>query len=72
MSLRQPPDTPPLRGDLRCSFCHKSGDQVASLVCGPTTDIAICDECVELCREIIAEQIAEQTTPRPDPPPAVA
>ena len=57
-----------MREELRCSFCHKPGDQVAALVCGPTTDIAICDECVELCSEIMAEQ----TNPGPDPPSAAA
>jgi len=67
MSVK-PPREPPLLGDIRCSFCGKPGDKVASIVCGPTTDIAICDECVELCREIIADQ----TTPTPQPPPAAA
>lgn len=49
------PRVPPTLGDIRCSFCGKPGDKVAAIVCGPSTNIAICDECVELCGEIIAE-----------------
>lgn len=66
MGLERPPV--PTRRELRCSFCGKPRDEVAAIVCGPTTRIAICDRCVELCREIIAEQ----TTPEPAPPPAAA
>jgi ATP-dependent Clp protease ATP-binding subunit ClpX len=51
---------PPFLGDVRCSFCGKPGDEVASIVCGPTPEIAICDECVTLCVEIISEQRAGQ------------
>ncbi|TMG43921.1 MAG: hypothetical protein E6H91_15825 [Chloroflexi bacterium] len=41
------------RTEFRCSFCGKPREQVRSLVAGPTPAIAICDECVELCREIM-------------------
>lgn len=59
------PDQPgaarlPERGaleSLRCSFCGKRRSEVRSIVCGPTPDVAICDECVNLCAEIIAEQL---------------
>jgi ATP-dependent Clp protease ATP-binding subunit ClpX len=51
-----PPPTPPTLHEIRCSFCGKPRDEVASIVCGPTPDVAICNECVELCGEIIAEQ----------------
>jgi hypothetical protein len=54
---------------LRCSFCGKPGDEVRSIVCGPTPAVAICDECVDLCDEIIREQLAG---PAPDEPPAAA
>ena len=47
-------------GPLRCSFCGKSQETVAHLVCGPTPDVAICDECIALAAEIVAEQ---STTP---------
>ena len=32
---------------VHCSFCHKSSEQVQTIVAGPT--VAICDECVDLC-----------------------
>lgn len=62
------PRVPPTLGDTRCSFCGKPGDEVAAIVCGPSTDTAICDECVELCAEIVAEQ----SVSGPAPPPAAA
>ena len=44
-------------GNLRCSFCGKSRDQVRKLIAGPT--VYICDECVGLCNEIISEDWQE-------------
>lgn len=41
-------------GELRCSFCGKSQNEVKKLIAGPT--VFICDECVELCNDIIAEE----------------
>jgi ATP-dependent Clp protease ATP-binding subunit ClpX len=43
---------------IRCSFCGKPRSAVASIVAGPTPQVAICNECVELCGEIIAEKQA--------------
>ena len=40
---------------LRCSFCGKRHAEVAAMVCGPTPETAICDQCVELCAEMLAE-----------------
>lgn len=37
----------------RCSFCNKTEDQVHKLVTG--SNVAICDECIELCVDIISE-----------------
>jgi ATP-dependent Clp protease ATP-binding subunit ClpX len=54
------PPPPRTLEEIRRSFCNRRGDTVASVVCGPTPDIAICDECIELCREIIEEQQAGQ------------
>lgn len=45
------------RGQLKCSFCGKSQDQVKKLVAGP--GVYICDECIELCNEIIEEELAD-------------
>ena len=39
------------KGQLKCSFCGKSQDQVRKLVAGP--GVYICDECIELCTEIV-------------------
>ena len=39
--------------DLRCSFCTKAHAEVKKLIAGPD-DVAICDECVDLCQRIIA------------------
>lgn len=52
-------------GQLTCSFCGKSQDEVKKLIAGPT--VYICDECIELCNDIIDEearldQAAEQDT----------
>src|SRR6266511_3978838 len=41
-------------GNLVCSFCGKSKDEVSKLIAGPT--VYICDECIDLCNDIIAEE----------------
>ncbi len=45
------------KGQLKCSFCGKTQEQVRKLVAGP--GVYICDECIELCNEIIAEKFSE-------------
>ena len=45
-------------GELKCSFCGKSQDQVKKLVAGP--GVYICDECIELCNEIVEEELDEE------------
>ena len=45
------------KGQLKCSFCGKTQEQVRKLVAGPGVDI--CDECIELCNEIIEEEFSE-------------
>ena len=45
------------KGQLKCSFCGKTQDQVRKLVAGP--GVYICDECIELCNEIIEEEFGE-------------
>jgi ATP-dependent Clp protease ATP-binding subunit ClpX len=49
-------------GELRCSFCGKSQDEVKKLIAGPT--VYICDECVELCNDIIAEEYEREESAR--------
>jgi ATP-dependent Clp protease ATP-binding subunit ClpX len=45
-------------GDLICSFCGKSQDEVKKLIAGPS--VYICDECIGLCNEIIAEEYEKE------------
>jgi len=45
------------KGQLKCSFCGKSQDQVRKLVAGP--GVYICDECIELCTEIVEEELGQ-------------
>ncbi|MEC1177586.1 ATP-dependent protease ATP-binding subunit ClpX [Metasolibacillus meyeri] len=42
-------------GNLKCSFCGKTQEQVRRLVAGP--GVYICDECIELCSEIVVEEL---------------
>jgi len=57
-------------GNLVCSFCGKSQDEVRKLIAGPT--VYICDECIDLCNDIIAEECDQEeafssvsTVPKP-------
>jgi ATP-dependent Clp protease ATP-binding subunit ClpX len=45
-------------GELVCSFCGKSQDEVKKLIAGPS--VYICDECVSLCNEIIQEEYEQK------------
>jgi ATP-dependent Clp protease ATP-binding subunit ClpX len=45
-------------GELVCSFCGKSQDEVKKLIAGPS--VYICDECVCLCSEIIQEEYGQE------------
>src|SRR5213075_2843897 len=60
-------------GNLVCSFCGKSQDEVRKLLAGPS--VYICDECIDLCNDLIAEECErEEPTPitRDDPLPPVS
>lgn len=46
------------KGQLKCSFCGKTQDQVRKLVAGP--GVYICDECIELCTEIVEEELGSE------------
>jgi ATP-dependent protease Clp ATPase subunit len=50
----------------RCSFCHKSKDDVAYLVASPPDypRVYICDECVEVCHSILGESRSEPQAAR--------
>ncbi len=53
---------PQRSGELICSFCGKSQDEVKKLIAGPS--VYICDECIELCNEIIAEECEREEQAR--------
>jgi ATP-dependent Clp protease ATP-binding subunit ClpX len=50
-------------GNLICSFCGKTQDEVRKLVAGPS--VYICDECVDLCNDILTEEL-EDTSSKPN------
>jgi ATP-dependent Clp protease ATP-binding subunit ClpX len=54
------------KGQLKCSFCGKTQDQVRKLVAGP--GVYICDECIELCNEIVEEELGEEEFEMKDVP----
>jgi len=61
------PDEP-----LRCSFCHKTQEQVEKLISSPSDypRAYICNECVGVCQTILEDEKREQAAaarrlPRP-------
>ena len=49
---------------LRCSFCHKTQEQVEKLISSPSDDprAYICNECVSVCQTILEDEKREQAT----------
>jgi ATP-dependent Clp protease ATP-binding subunit ClpX len=49
---------------LRCSFCHKTQDQVEKLISSPSEfqRSYICNECVTVCQQILEDEKREQAT----------
>jgi len=49
---------------LRCSFCHKTQEQVEKLISSPSDypRAYICDECVRVCQQILEDERREQAT----------
>jgi ATP-dependent Clp protease ATP-binding subunit ClpX len=50
----------PIRPDdvVRCSFCGRTQDQVRKMIAGAgSSNVYICDECIELCSEILEEEL---------------
>jgi ATP-dependent protease Clp ATPase subunit len=43
---------------LRCSFCHKTQEQVEKLISSPSNypDAYICSECVDVCNSILQDE----------------
>jgi len=50
---------------LRCSFCHKTQEQVEKLISSPSEypRSYICNECVGVCQQILEDEKREQGTP---------
>lgn len=46
-----------IRDRVRCSFCHKTEDQVRKLIANPDGNTFICDECIGICSEIMEEEL---------------
>jgi ATP-dependent Clp protease ATP-binding subunit ClpX len=42
-------------GNLICSFCGKTQEEVRKLVAGPS--VYICDECIDLCNDILTDEL---------------
>ena len=49
---------------LRCSFCHKTQEQVEKLISSPSDypRSYICNECVGVCQQILEDEKREQAT----------
>ena len=48
-------------GNIRCSFCNKTQDQVRKMIAGPAgSGVYICDECIDICADIIEEEFEEE------------
>ena len=47
------------QGDVKCSFCNRSGKEVSSMVAGP--DVYICDICIKTSVDIIKNNLAAYT-----------
>ena len=55
---------------LFCSFCGRHASQVKKLIAGPQSNIAICSECIEICRSLLAQQqgnVVEENTDNEHP-----
>ena len=59
MKQKYSPDEP-----LRCSFCHKTQEQVEKLISSPSDypRAYICNECVSVCETILEDEKREQAT----------
>ena len=49
------------RESIRCSFCGKRQEQVNRIIAGP--NVAICNECVELCAGILRDDMSVAQSP---------
>jgi ATP-dependent protease Clp ATPase subunit len=47
---------------VRCSFCNKAHADVKKLIAAGKTDVAICDECVEVCHDIVTDKVGRRAS----------
>ena len=48
-------------GNIRCSFCGRTQEQVRKMIAGPSgSGVFICDECIDICADIVEEEFYEQ------------
>ncbi len=59
MVITMPRDDERREKNVRCSFCHKTQDQVYRMFAGE--GVYICDECVEHCQDILDDQNLTQS-----------
>ena len=56
-------------GNIRCSFCGRSQDQVRKMIAGPSgSGVFICDECIDICADIVEEEFYEEQQEMVDTP----
>ncbi len=44
---------------MNCSFCGRSEEEAEVIVAATEQNVAICDECVEICNNVIADERAK-------------
>ncbi len=59
-------------GNIRCSFCGRTQDQVRKMIAGPSgSGVFICDECIDICADIVEEEFYEQQQEMVDDTPQI-
>ena len=59
-------------GNIRCSFCGRTQDQVRKMIAGPSgSGVFICDECIDICADIVEEEFYEQQQEMVDDAPQI-
>ncbi len=59
-------------GNIRCSFCGRTQDQVRKMIAGPSgSGVFICDECIDICADIVEEEFYEQQQEMADDTPQI-
>ena len=61
MTVKRPGTEEP----LRCSFCHKTQEQVEKLISSPSDypRAFVCNDCVRVCQQILDDEKREQAPP---------